>query len=84
MKQPNESLFGKYEHNTFETSREKLQNLLGMKLATDVTLLFLSVTDSDIFIHFFMSQVWTMRLTESTNTCHFSDRFACAIKVNIK
>ena len=84
VKQPDESLFGKCEHNTFETSSEKLQNLLGMKLATDVTLLFLSVTDSDIFVHFFMSEVWTMRLTESTNTCHFSDRLARAIKANIK
>ena len=55
-----------------------------MKLATDVTLLFLSVADSDAFVYFFMSQVWTMKLTESTNTCYFSDRFARAIKVNIK
>ena len=39
-----------------------------MKLATDVTLLFISVADSDIFVHFFMSQVWTMKLTESANT----------------
>ena len=59
------------------------QNLLGMKLATDVTLLFISVADSDIFVHFFMSQVWTMKLTESTNTCHFSDRFFHTIRVNI-
>ena len=55
-----------------------------MKLATDVTLLFLSVADSDIFVYFFMSQVWTMKLTELTNTCHFWDRFACTDKVNIK
>ena len=55
-----------------------------MKLATDVTLLFLSVADSDIFAHFFMSQIWTMKLTESTNTCHFSDIFDHTIKVNIK
>ena len=54
-----------------------------MKLTTDVTLLFLSA-DSDIFVYFFMSQVWTMKLTELTNTCHFCDRFACTIKVNIK
>ena len=31
-----------------------------------------------------MSQVWTTKLTESTNTCHFSDRFVRTIKVNIK
>ena len=55
-----------------------------MKLATDVTLLFLSEADSDIFTHFFMSQVWTTKLTESTSTCHFSDRFARTIKANIK
>ena len=55
-----------------------------MKLATDVNLLFLSVTDSDIFVYCFMSQIWTMELTESTNTCHFSDRFNRTIKVNIK
>ena len=55
-----------------------------MKLATDVTLLILSVADSDIFVNFFMSQVWTIKLTESANACHFSDRFFCTIKVNIK
>ena len=57
MKQSDESLFEQCELNTFETSWEKLQNLLEMKLATDVTLLFLSVADSDIFAHFFMSQI---------------------------
>ena len=31
-----------------------------------------------------MSQVWTMKLTESTNICHFSGRFTTTIKVNIK
>ena len=55
-----------------------------MKLATDVTLLFLSVADSDIFVYFFMSQVWTMKLSESMNTCHFSNRFPRTIKENIK
>ena len=49
-KQPDEYLTGQYEHNNFETSWNKLQNLLGIKLATDVTLPFLSVEDSDIFI----------------------------------
>ena len=84
VKQPDESLFGQCEYNTFETSWEKIQNLLEMKLATDVTLLFLSVAGSDIFAHFFMSQIWTMKLTESTNTCHFSDNFDHTIKMNIK
>ena len=31
-----------------------------------------------------MLQVCTMKLTESTNICHFSDKFATTIKVNIK
>ena len=84
VKKPDESLIGQCEHNTFETPWDKLQNVLGMKLATDVTLLILSVADSDIFVYFFMSQVWTIKLTESTNACHFSDRFFCTIKVNIK
>ena len=55
-----------------------------MKLTTDVTLLFLLAVDNGIFVYFFMSQVWTMKLTESTNICHSSDRFATAIKLNIK
>ena len=55
MKQPDESLIGQCEHNTFETPWDKLQNLLGMTLATDVTLLFLSVADSDISVSFLMS-----------------------------
>ena len=56
-----------------------------MKLVTEVTLLILFVADSDVFVYFFMSQVWTMKLTESTNTCHFSsDRLAGTIKMNIK
>ena len=83
MKQPSESLIEQCEHNTFETPWNKLQNLLGMKLTTDVTLLFLSVADSDIFVYFFMSQIWTMHLTESMNASHFSDRFVhCPYLVN--
>ena len=83
MKQPGESLIEQCEHNTFETPWNKLQNLLGMKLTTDVTLLFLSVADSDIFVYFFMSQIWTMHLTESMNASHFSDRFIhCPYLVN--
>ena len=61
----------------------KLQNLLGMKLTTSVNLLLLSAVDNDIFI-FFLSQVLTMKLTESMNICYISDRVACTIKRNIK
>ena len=84
VKQSDESLIGQCEHNTFETPWDKLQNLFGMKFATDVILLFLSVADNDIFVYFFVSQVWTMKLSESTNTCHFNNRFARTIKENIK
>ena len=38
--------------STFETLWERLQNLLGMKLTTDVTLLCLSVVDGDTFVYF--------------------------------
>ena len=31
-----------------------------------------------------MLQVWTMKLTESTNICYISDRGPCTMKVNIK
>ena len=31
-----------------------------------------------------MSQVWTMKLTESMNICDVSDKVACTIKMNIK
>ena len=31
-----------------------------------------------------MSQVWTMKLTKSTNICHVSDTVACTIKMNVK
>ena len=31
-----------------------------------------------------MLQVWTMKLTESTNICYISDRSPCTMKVNIK
>ena len=53
-----------------------------MKLTTDVTLQCNIL--NNIFFYFFMSEVWTMKLTESTNICYFSDRFATTIKVNIK
>ena len=36
---------------------DKLQNLPGMKLATDVTLLFLSAIDNDIFVHFYVTSM---------------------------
>ena len=31
-----------------------------------------------------MSQVWTMKLTESTSICHASDMVACTIKMNVR
>ena len=31
-----------------------------------------------------MLQVWTMKLTETTNICYISERISCKIKVNIK
>ena len=31
-----------------------------------------------------MSQVWTMKLTESTNICYVSDTVACIIRMNVK
>ena len=31
-----------------------------------------------------MSQVWTMKLTASTNSCYISDRNACTVEMNIK
>ena len=65
---------------TFETPFGKVQNLLGMKLTADVILLFLSAVNN---MFFFMSQVWTMKLTESTNICYVSDRVACTIKMNV-
>ena len=33
---------------------------------------------------FFMSKVWTMKLTESKSICYASDRVACTIKINVK
>ena len=43
-----------------------------MKLTTGVTSLLLSAVDNDLF--FFISQLLTMKLTESTNICYISDR----------
>ena len=31
-----------------------------------------------------MSQLWTMKVTASTNFCYISDRVTCAVEVNIK
>ena len=31
-----------------------------------------------------MSQVWTMKLTKSTNICYDTDMFTCTIKINVK
>ena len=53
-------------------------------LTTDLTLLPLSAVDNDIFAYFFMSQVWTMKLTESINICYDSARVFRTIKLNIK
>ena len=52
-----------------------------MKLTTGVTSLLLSAVDNDFF--FFMSQLLTMKLTESANVCYISDRVACTVKRNI-
>ena len=30
-----------------------------------------------------MSQVWTIKLNESKNTCYVSDTIACTIKANV-
>ena len=65
---------------TFKTPFGKVQNLLGMNLTADVILLFLSAVNN---MFFFMSRVWTMKLTESTNICYVSDRVACTIKMNV-
>ena len=71
---------------TFETHWGKVQHLLGMKLTTDATLLFLSAVNNIylIFFFFFMSQVWTMKLTEWRTICFANDRVACTIKMNVK
>ena len=54
-----------------------------MKLRTNVTLLFHSAVNNIIFVCF-MSQVWAMKLAESTNICYVSDRVPFAIKMNVK
>ena len=53
-----------------------------MKLKTNVILLFLSAEDNGFFL---MSQVWTMKLTESMNSVklNVSVRVSHTIKVNI-
>ena len=42
---------------TFETLCERLQNLLVMKLTTDVTLLYLSALNNDIFVYFYVTSM---------------------------
>ena len=54
-----------------------------MKLTTDVILLFLPSVNDDVFVYFDEVELWTMKLTESMDTCT-NDRVACIIKVNIK
>ena len=51
-----------------------------MKLIPDVTLLFLLAVDNGIFVFFFMSQVWTMKLNESMNICYVSLGFLVQLK----
>ena len=52
MKQPDESFIGQCEDNTFKSHWDKLHNLLGMKLGTDVTLLPFPLADNDISVYF--------------------------------
>ena len=54
-----------------------------MKLTTDVTLLFLSAVNN-IMCLFFMLQVWTMKLTESTNICYVSVSVSRTVNVNFE
>ena len=68
---------------TFKIPLRKLQNILGMKFRTDVTLLFLSAVNNEICL-LFMVKVWTLKLTESMNIFCISDRVASAIKLNIE
>ena len=44
----------------------------------------ISVVDNYIFVYFFMSQMWAMKLTESTKIYYISDGVTYIIKVNIK
>ena len=67
--------------NTFETPWGKVQNLLGMKFTTDVTLLFLSAVNS-IYLFFCVTGVdydinWI-------NEYYVRDTVACTIKMNFK
>ena len=39
--------------------------------------------NDDVFVYFDEVELWTMKLTESMDTCT-NDRVACIIKVNIK
>ena len=71
-------------HESTRSTWGKLQNLSGMKLITDVTLLFVSAVDNGYICLLFMSQVWTMKLTESMNICYVCVRVSCTIEVNIK
>ena len=55
-----------------------------MKLTTEVTLLFVSAVNSDIFVVVFLSHLWIIKLTESKNIFCISGRVACTIKLNTK
>ena len=68
---------------TFETLCEKLQNLFGMKLIIELTLLYLSALDNDIFVYFYVTST-DYGINWINIYLPFSDRFATTIKVNIK
>ena len=70
--------------NTFQKAGGKLSDLLGMKLTADITWLFLSAVNTEIFVVFFLLQMLTIKSTESTNNFCPSDRAVRAGKVNIK
>ena len=55
---------------TVETFWGKFQNLLRMQVKTDVTLLFVSAVNNDIFVY----QIWTIKLTQSKNIFCMSGR----------
>ena len=66
---------------SFETPWAKIQNSRVTDLTTDITLLYLSPVNNDIFI--LLLQVCPMKFTESINIWYVSVRVTCIIKVNI-
>ena len=61
----------------------QIPNLLRMTLTTDATW-FSFISEYWYIYLFLMLQMWTMKITESTNIFCTSDRLVCTIKVNIK